>query len=98
MSTETRTEYLTGDCLLPQVADLHAHLMSVVSSGQVSSLDLSGVGAVDTSFVQVIVSSAVTAGRRGRPLALVGLSPALRGTFERAGIGIDPVHGHIQHQ
>lgn len=95
MNPETRTEHLRGDGLLANADDMHARLKGALASGGAVTLDLSGLRAVDLSFVQMMVSASLAAERARQPLTLTGLSTALRATFERAGVGIDPTLGRI---
>ena len=95
MNHEPRTECLAGDGLLAGAADLHARLAALLASGEALRLDLSEVGAADLSFVQLMVSASLTAERAGTTLALTGVSPKLRVTFEEAGVGFDPAAGRI---
>lgn len=95
MTPEARTEHLRGDGLLANADDMHARLKGALAGSGAVTLDLSGLGAADLSFVQMMVSASLTAERASRTLTLTGLSPALRATFERAGVGIDPTLGRI---
>lgn len=96
MSDPSRTERLTGDGLLARAGELHARLVALLASpGGALTLDLSGIGAADISFVQLMVSASLTADRAGRPLTLTGLSPTLRVLFEKAGVDLDPALGRI---
>lgn len=95
MTPQARTEHIGGDGLLANADDMHARLKGALAGSEAVTLDLSGLGAVDLSFVQMMVSASLTAERASRPLTLTGLSPALRATFERAGVGIDPTLGRI---
>lgn len=95
MSDPSRTESLTGDGLLARADALRAHLCALLAPGGALTLDLSGIGAADVSFVQLMVSASLTAERAGQSLTLTGLSPKLRVLFERAGVDIDAAAGRI---
>lgn len=95
MNNATLTDRLAGSGLLPAAADLHARLVGLLATGCGVTLDLSEIGAVDISFVQLLVSATLTAERNGRSLTLTGVGPDLHVAFARAGIAFDPAVGHI---
>ena len=95
MRPTAQTEHLHGDCLMADADTCHARLKGLLASGRATTLDLSQIGAADLSFVQLMVSASLTAEGAGQPLSLTGLSPALRATFEKAGVRIDPAVGRI---
>ena len=93
MTTDHPHPSLSGDIRLARIGDAHAALRALFASGAPATLDLSGVTGGDVSFVQLVLSADRTARSEGRALALTGLSPALRLTFSRAGVGYDPASG-----
>ena len=95
MSTTSRTDGLTGDALLGRAEAFHARLAALLAPGGDVALDLSGITAADLSFVQLLVSAAVTADRAGQALTLSATSPQLRATLARAGLVLDAASGRL---
>lgn len=95
MSDTTSTDRLTGDGLLGRADELHARLTALISTGSDVALDLSGITAADLSFVQLLVSAAVTAERAGQALSVSSASPQLHATLAKAGLVLDAASGRI---
>lgn len=95
MNTEPRTDLVDGTGLFVDAARHHERLRGALSGGGALALDLSEVGAADISFVQLLVSAALTAEHAGQVLQLSKPSPTLREAFDRAGIAFDSAAGRI---
>ncbi len=63
---------IAGKCTVEHAATLRDGLLAAVNSGKDLSLDISRVEEVDITFLQLLLSAALTLERGGRSLACAG--------------------------
>ena len=73
---------LRGSMDIYAAAELHQQLLDLLSTRQRLELDLSGVDEIDTSGVQLLMSTKRAAAAQGRALILVAHSPGVLETLE----------------
>ncbi len=73
---------LVGSMDIYAAGELHQRLLELLRTRQRLELDLSGVDEIDTSGVQLLMSTKRAAAAQGRALSLVAHSPAVLETLE----------------
>lgn len=63
---------IAGKCTVEHAADLRSGLLEAVESGKELVLDIAAVEDVDVTFLQLLLSTALTLERDGRKLARAG--------------------------
>jgi phospholipid transport system transporter-binding protein len=79
---------LDGDAVIATIATHHRTVVSAFATAGPVTIDLSALGGIDASFVQLLCSAAQTAAAQKRPLALLNIPDGVRTTFARAGVDI----------
>jgi anti-sigma B factor antagonist len=78
-----------SDWTIGQAAELHTQLMGALQSGEPVTLDLSGVEAIDSAGVQLLLSWRATLSERGMPVGLMGVSATVRSALTVYGLGAE---------
>lgn len=63
---------ISGKCTVEHAASLREALLAAVSTGKGLALDVSGVSEVDVTFLQLLLSTALTLARDGKSLERSG--------------------------
>jgi anti-anti-sigma factor len=75
-----------GEMTICRAAELKPALLDAVRAHDAPALDLAGVTEFDSAGVQLLLMARREAARLGKPLALLGASPAVRDTFALLGL------------
>jgi two-component system chemotaxis sensor kinase CheA len=86
---------LAGDCIVSTVNSHHQELVEALRNAKAITVDLSQIGNIDISFIQLMVSASRTAARQSKSLNLLGAAGPIEAAFRGAGIDIDPISGQL---
>ncbi|MEH3148581.1 MAG: STAS domain-containing protein [Methylobacterium frigidaeris] len=89
--TEPRLLVLPADCSLRTIRSLHGEISSALEDSADLILDGAGIERADVTFVQVVVSTLATAGRRAGQVTLANMPAAVEAAFRRAGVAVPGV-------
>ena len=82
---------IAGKCTVENAAALHERLLAVVTTGKNIALDVSKVEEADVTFLQLLLSTALTLERNGLKLQRCGeLSPATLNAARVSGFNQTP--------
>jgi anti-sigma B factor antagonist len=69
---------LGGEWTIPYAAEIHTQLLGALQSGEPLNLDLSGVEAIDSAGVQLLIALRASLRERDQALGLSGVSGAVQ--------------------
>jgi len=84
---------LPADCSIASIRGVYDLVREAFRRQDRLEIDCSDVDKADVTSVQLLISTAKTASRDGRPVVLTAVSQTLRNTFQRAGVPAEAITG-----
>lgn len=78
------------------VVELRRAIVEYIESAVGVRIDLKGVDECDAAGVQLLYSAQKTAKTENKDIRILGISPALRRIFEKAGVDLEYFENHIE--